>query len=539
MLAALLSVSNMLFWHQAGYFDAPSAAKPLLHTWSLGVEEQFYILFPLLLLMVRRRFPQRLRATILGIALLSFALACLWMRRDPMASFYLAPLRGWELLMGTIVSQRYLPAIRGSVMRNLASFAGILLILVPALRYTALTPFPGLAALPPCLGAALIIAAGEHGSSLVGTVLAWRPVAFIGLISYSLYLWHWPILVFQNTNSMLHDRSGADHRVVKLAVLLVSLAAAALSWRFVETPFRSGRFRPARRPLFAISGAAVAVMLLAGSAIVIAHGVPSRFSPQALAISQFESALPSKDWREGTCFLTPADDFSSFSPSTCLHDGDSHKHFLLFGDSFGAQLYPGLTTVFPDIEFWQATAGNCLPFADEPVPPVNAPNCLKLSKFMYGDFLLHHHPDQVLLTAHWSEQDLPELEHTILWLKQHGMTVTLFGQSMEYDIALPRVLFSSLRDRNPAEVRRHWMGANRDFDKKMADLARNRWKVGFISEFEDLCASPEEAGTQPDTIDGCPLYAAPGIPLIFDTFHLTIPGSILYAESIRRHHQLQ
>jgi hypothetical protein len=158
-----------------------------------------------------------------------------------------------------------------------------------------------------------------------------------------------------------------------------------------------------------------------------------------------------------------------------------------------------------------------------------------LSALMYGDFLAHHHPDQVLLTAHWSERDLPELEHTIFWLKQHGMKVTVFGQSMEYDTALPRVLFNSIRDRNPAEVQRHWMGENRDFDKKMAELARNKWKVHFISEFENLCG----LSAKTETVDGCPLYAAPGVPIIFDSFHLTLPGSVLYAKSIRRKHQLQ
>jgi peptidoglycan/LPS O-acetylase OafA/YrhL len=540
LLAALLSVSNMFFWRQAGYFDAPSAAKPLLHTWSLGVEEQFYILFPLFLVVVRRWIPRWLKASVIVISILSFLLACVWVGRNPTTAFYLAPLRAWELLLGTIVSQRYLPAIRGHAMRNLASLVGILLILIPALRYSDATPFPGLAALPPCLGAALLIAAGEHGESLVGSVLSWRPVAFIGLISYSLYLWHWPILVFQNTNAMLLDRPGHNDRLAKVVVLLVSLALATLSWRFVETPFRRGRFRPGRRTLFSVSAAAVAAMLLVGFALIAANGIPSRFSPQALEVAGYGDFHPGPAWRQGVCFLTPADDFRSFAPSTCLRDGDSRKHYLLLGDSFGAQLYPGLSTVFPGIEFWQATAGNCLPFVNEPVPPVNAPNCLKLSAFIYGDFLLHHHPDQVLLTADWSEPDLPELAHTVAWLHQRGMTVTVFGRGMEFDTGLPWLLFESIRSHDPAVVQRHWIGANRDFDRKMAALVRDQWKAGYISEFDDLCTSAvDPAGVaQADSIEGCPLYAAPGVPLIFDRFHLTLPGSILYAESIQAHSQL-
>ena len=135
------------------------------------------------------------------------------------------------------MSQRYLPSLSGAVSRNLASGLGLLLILIPGLTYGADTMFPGLTALPPCLGAALIIAAGETGSSAVGRLLAWRPVAFIGLISYSLYLWHWPIIVFQRAGGMLLNR--ADLTLgAKAFVAAVSIAVAALSWKFVEQPFR-------------------------------------------------------------------------------------------------------------------------------------------------------------------------------------------------------------------------------------------------------------------------------------------------------------
>jgi peptidoglycan/LPS O-acetylase OafA/YrhL len=151
LLAALLSGSNFFFWHKGGYFDQPDL-EPLLHTWSLGVEEQFYILFPLLLVMIRRWFPRKLRPAIIGISVVSFIAACLTVRSHAIAAFFFAPLRAWELLMGTIVSQKYIPSLRGSLARNLASGAGLLLIMVPGFKYDDLTVFPGWTALPPCLG---------------------------------------------------------------------------------------------------------------------------------------------------------------------------------------------------------------------------------------------------------------------------------------------------------------------------------------------------------------------------------------------------
>lgn len=539
LLAALFSVSNLLFWHQAGYFDAPSAAKPLLHTWSLAVEEQFYIFFPILLVLVRRWFPKRLKEVILGISVLSFALACFWVRRDATTAFFLAPLRAWELLLGTMLSQSYLPEVRGRAMRNAASLLGILLILIPALAYTAATPFPGLAALPPCLGAALIIAAGENGPSLIGTVLSWRPFVFIGLISYSLYLWHWPILVFQNSSALLLDSSEPNSRLVKIAVLLVSLLVASASWLLVETPFRQGRLRPDRRTLFLASAAATASISVLAVGFVASRGMPSRFSAEALQVSAYGSYHPHSEWREGTCFLSAADKFSQFDPAVCLH-GDSRRHVLLLGDSLAAHLYSGLSTVYPEVEFWQANAGNCLPFVNEPTPPVNAQNCLKLSAYIFGNFLLHHHPDEVLLSAHWGDPDLPELEHTVAWLQQRGMKVTVFGQTFEYDLDLPRVLFAAIRDKNPEEVRRHWVAKNRNLDREIGQLARQKWRTGYISEFEDLCGPVTDLHPEPPSgeVQGCPIYAASGVPLIFDRFHLTAAGSVLYARAIRERHQI-
>jgi hypothetical protein len=148
----------------------------------------------------------------------------------------------------------------------------------------------------------------------------------------------------------------------------------------------------------------------------------------------------------------------------------------------------------------------------------------------------------ILLAAHWSEPDIPELASTVTWLRQRGNTVTVVGPGMEYDTPLPGVLFDSIRDHNPGEVQLHWVNENRVLDKKMEIFARDEWKVGYISEFEDMCGTSPQLGTtraQAETIQGCPLYASPGVPLIFDRFHLTPPGSILFAESMREHHQLE
>ena len=541
LLAALFSGSNFLFWHQAGYFAAPSALKPLLHTWSLAVEEQFYIFFPVFLLAVRRWWPQRLKMAIWTIAGFSFALACLWVRRDATADFFFAPLRAWELLLGAILSQKYLPQIHGSLQRNLAALASLLLILVPALRYTAQTPFPGLAALPPCLGAALLIAAGENGSSLVGRALSWRPVVFIGLISYSLYLWHWPILVFQKSSYFLID-DPPDSKPVKVVVFLASLVAATLSWRFVETPFRKGRLRPGRRALLLVNGAAFALILSIGGAMIASHGFSGRFPAQALSVDQYTHYKPAADFRENVCFIGPDSTFADFNKSLCLATdpggGPVRPPFLLLGDSHAAHLYPGLHTVFPEINFSQANTASCRPFLMQMSQPGD---CGSLYRYIYGDYLPHHHPAAVLLAGRWDETEFGALGETVTWLQQHGQRVILFGPAIEFDVPLPRLLALSLQNHDPASIDRHRYKAAEVTDRKLAKLARRTWHVEYISAYEDLCASQVEmvAKAQPESVSNCPLYAAPGVPLLFDTDHFTPQGSILYARAIRNRGQLR
>jgi peptidoglycan/LPS O-acetylase OafA/YrhL len=212
------------------------------------VEEQFYILFPIFLVVVRRFFPERLRVAVVILFLASLVTSAVMVRIDAVTAFYMPYTRAWELLLGTILSLGIFPRLHSLFMRNVATLAGIGLILYSITTYNTRTPFPGLAALPPCIGSVLIIGAGEFGSSLVGSVLSWRPLVFIGLISYSLYLWHWPVIILHklglsvNLQSVLPARYGNQLAAVRFDMymeIVISFALAILSWRFVERPFRS------------------------------------------------------------------------------------------------------------------------------------------------------------------------------------------------------------------------------------------------------------------------------------------------------------
>jgi len=264
VMATTLFSSNILFWRETGYFSAPSLQMPLLHTWSLAVEEQFYILFPLALAFINRYLRRQYLPWILTAAILSLILSIYGTSRFPVGTFYLVPSRAWELMVGSLLALGVLPYPSSSLLRNLLSSAGIGLILYSICFYTKMTLFPGYNAAAPVLGAALIIYSGNGGfPTLVARVLRAKPLVFVGLISYSLYLWHWPFVTF--TKYMLFRPFNVYDRVI---IILASLVVSTLSWKYIEQPFRGKQpVIPDRRRLFAIASVVMIIAVGVGGLI--------------------------------------------------------------------------------------------------------------------------------------------------------------------------------------------------------------------------------------------------------------------------------
>ncbi|MDB4538084.1 acyltransferase, partial [Akkermansiaceae bacterium] len=197
-VAVFLMASNIQFYRTTGYFDPSAEENPLLHTWSLSVEEQFYLVLPLLLLLVFRLRMQRNLGPMIWLVIAgSLGISVFWLARDSAMSFYLLPSRAWELAVGSLLAAR-MPSEAGKGVKFWGGWAGLALIVATFFVYTPETPFPGFAAMVPVAGAALVIWAGvgsghRHG---VGRWLSCRPLVAVGLASYSFYLWHWPFFAF-------------------------------------------------------------------------------------------------------------------------------------------------------------------------------------------------------------------------------------------------------------------------------------------------------------------------------------------------------
>lgn len=275
VIGLALFASNVQFWKSIDYFDNAAEEKPLLHTWSLSVEEQFYIFVPVFLLLLAKRSKlNRAYLLLAAAAALSFGLSVFWTQRHPTTNFYLLPTRAWELFAGALLAFSPKCGIeRNKWLVEVVAFTGIALILVPCFVYDHKTPFPGLTALPPVLGSALLIWVGASaaGFSLIGRTLASKPVVFIGLISYSLYLWHWPL--FSLARYLSVQAPGA---AVWWILILASGALATLSWRFVETPFRRRCVLADRAQLFTATAILFTVMLSSGAFVFKANGFEGR-----------------------------------------------------------------------------------------------------------------------------------------------------------------------------------------------------------------------------------------------------------------------
>ena len=272
-MAVSLFVSNIVLWLNTDYFAASAELNPLLHTWSLAVEEQFYIFFPPLLWALWRAGKRWPFTVTVIISIASLALAEWGWRNAPDANFYLLPFRAWELGAGSICA--FLLHGRSSKRNDPLSLAGLCLILYSVFIYDNETPFPSVWALAPVAGTALIILY-SNSSSLLGRALSLRPVVLIGLLSYSAYLWHQPLFAFA--------RLATTGEVPSSIMLLLSAAAlglAYLTWRFVENPFRSQSRRPpvifpSRAGIFTASGAALAAFIGIGGLAYASGGCPQR-----------------------------------------------------------------------------------------------------------------------------------------------------------------------------------------------------------------------------------------------------------------------
>lgn len=386
--AAALFLSNVHFSRHADYFSTAAELQPLLHTWSLAIEEQFYLVFPPLLFLLVTRGGRRIALIVLGvIALASLALAEVGWRIRPEENFFFTPSRIWELLAGSLAALGI--RLRPQAPRGGPAALGLAMILVSLLLLPGM-PSPSLATLLPVLGAVLVLVWGGQGTR-VGQILSLRPVVWLGLISYSTYLWHQPLMAFTRLRLAEEPRAGVMALLVIASVLL-----GWLSWRWVEQPFRGGAPLLAGRRL-PLATAVVGIVLFSAAGIGIrkAEGFPERM-PWATEL------LAGRERYRGHC-LTADNDPPPIHPVRTCAAGESGPQVAIMGDSHATSLAPPLQAMLTGMGIGSYVSGyaGC--------PPV--PGLVRLDKLpsrscdaynrAYLDWLEQSGVRTVVLAARW------------------------------------------------------------------------------------------------------------------------------------------
>lgn len=323
--------SNILFFFEEGYFDKSAIYKPLLHTWSLGIEEQFYIIFPVLLVILNKFFRNKVDYIVVFIAIVSLATNILFINYDMHSSaFYLLSARAWELFIGAALALTNMPTISNKKITEMLSILAAIIFMAGLLINVKDNQYPGYYALFPTIACALLIYSGsQNQDALIMRLLRMPVMTFMGKISYSLYLWHWPLLVLLSYYML-------DYVPVYIRLLLIILCIAIsfLSWKYIETPFRKKTLLKQDGRIFITSLAFMLVFCLVGLLLKTDHGMPQRFSPN---ISKLADAPILRNYKKVS---VDGIDIRPWIIGSSMNPDDAS--FLLMGDSHSIAITPAL-----------------------------------------------------------------------------------------------------------------------------------------------------------------------------------------------------
>ena len=533
-----LMLGNLAGYTDFGYFVAGAPLRPLLHLWSIGVEEQFYLLYPLFVLLVLHKWPSHLRSILSFLAAASLALCLYGSYRMPVATFYLMPTRGWELGAGALLALGLWRAPRSLIANEWAALLALSALIACVTLYEPGMRYPGLFTLPVCVATLFLIASNAHSHSRVGRLLSVGPLVWVGLASYSLYLWHAPVIVFFRYCLLHEPRAG---ELALAGALIVFLAAA--SWTLIERPVRTRRVLRSNRTF--VHAAWIFAALLLGTGIVLwrSEGFAGRLPPNIERYTRAENGYSTQALRclnRGEASIQ-AGDLCRFGP-----DDATRPKVLVWGDSHALAM-------FRAYENYATREGFALYFAIHsacrPLLGVTGSNALKTSEACasFNASMTHAieriDPDIIVLNSFWmydgthpvlasdpaasgrGEAFEAALKRTVQQIGRPGRRICVLHDSPLYDGRVPHILaMTRIRGRDPDSLRlpRSVAEAQQpDIDTAIDHLAAR----GLIIAV-DLRAALCDTQFCPLEHDGWPLY--------FDDHHLAREGSLVASPALAR-----
>jgi peptidoglycan/LPS O-acetylase OafA/YrhL len=518
VISTALFSANVYFYATLNYFSPAANEIPLLHLWSLGVEEQFYILFPLLAIIMAKSPQRNLRTVIYLLLIASLASSAWLLSTNPSAAFYLLPFRAFELLIGSALA---LPSYRLSPSTRSATAAcalGLACIFIAVFGFDKATMFPGAAALIPCIGTALVIYAGKQRNLLSGRLIGHEFLAGIGKISYSLYLVHWPVIVFGN-RAFPH----ADRYTFAALAFALSILLAYLNYKYVEQPFRKSKAAHTPNKVLGVALASLACIILISGLTIQKEGFVESADIRIQKTLSFLKYDTKDLYRLGTCFQTANQDPTQIDISSCL-PSDERKKIILWGDSHAAQYIPGLTKTLGQQGYSVGflTAQSCPPILG--ITVLSNPRCGAFNETAFP-LILKQKPDMIIMAANWVANDVTMdlLELTIRRLADSGIKLVILGEAPLYKLNVPAIIADRIKagrdDFLASEELEHAFLDNSN--NVMRPRFGNREDVKFVSVMDIMC---------PGYV--CPLTTPDGTPAAFDIAHLTAEGSDMFAEKL-------
>lgn len=501
--------SNLYFMRALDYFT-PKLEMPLLHLWSLGVEEQFYIAYPLFLWLMMRRARRLLLPTLVTVFVLSLALSEYLAEYHTRDAFFFTGSRAWELMLGAIVALIPWRCTWSKPIVEAVTVIALLAVIAPIGVFDQKTLWPGLHALLPCAGTALLLNLHQSRHSLAKRVLSAPPLVGLGLISYSLYLWHWPLFAFYR-RAILRIPTPVEYTVL----IIIALCAAWLSWRYVERPFRRDHSGINRAFVFRGAGVCATLMLSVCAAIYFGNSFPQRFSPAVTHVYSYMNSIEDPIFMSqmGSCFVL-AKEKGAFPFEKCFRLSTQEPNVVLWGDSFARNYIAGFREQAQKnkINMIQANFAACLPLSGS---ERQLPSCNNFNRAL--TMRLDHTIKAVIISGRYynNPDQLPALLATARLIARKGIRVIVLGPSIEYTEAEPFYVARFLETRD-------WQWLNsRDFlkpnlyqfDRKMQTQFAGEKGITYISVLQNICR------------DGhCPMFVG-NAPAQFDFGHMTLEGS--------------
>jgi len=497
LVAVATFSANIFFWSTQEYFGPAAELQPMLHTWSLAVEEQYYVFIPLFLMWCWSLGRRWLFILVLLASAVSLLLSEWSWRHEPTANFYLLPTRAWELLVGSLIAfvpgPGQLSGPGSRLFKLIAPYVGLALILYSIFWFDEDVPIPGVYALAPVGGTALIITGTTPGHP-IARLLRLRPLVAVGLISYSAYLWHQPLFAFARIRLL-----GEPGHWVAAGLTLLSLALAYVSWRFVEAPFRTTTGKINRAPLVP-AAAGLAALSAIGIVFIMSGGLPTRLPPADRAfIEHYDNYQDVENNRFGKCFFGEDHEYEttlSFEDD-CHGDADTQR-FVLIGDSYSAHYLHGLNALLrPGESIAQFNISGCLPILE--LPTLTPQRCSSLNPERFASIQTQ---DIVIVSAQWpTAMTQPEsfeygaLEHTLATLSADlpSEQIVLIGASPEWPGALPvQLVRSDLHQTlEPGDMLVNaTLEQKTAINRSLSELAA-AYDVAFIDPVAQLCDEDE------------------------------------------------